>query len=190
MKKYVCFFCFILSAFIFFSCKSASHFPVPGERKITRDAIYAEYLAIADAYADLEKYDKAIQYYNLALENKDVYWQTIYKLAHMYAYAKNWSEAEKLYTKLLERDSQNVNLQLSLAYLQAMSGNVDKAIVSYKKIISENEDAEDALTNYIAILLATGRYELAESEVNILKEKFPESKRLSEFEKKLSENLK
>ena len=36
---------------------------------------------IADIYFSEEKFDKAITYYELAMQNKDLYWNCYYKLA-------------------------------------------------------------------------------------------------------------
>ena len=176
---------FFLLSLVFVSC--ASSFKVPGQKALEQKALYVEYLSIADAYTDLGKYDKAIHYYNLSLRDKSLYWQAKYKLALAHVYAKNYSEAEIIFQELLSRDKDNVNLKLSLAYLKAMSGNVDEAIVLYKALIAENPENETPLVNYLTILIATGRMELAEEELVILKERFPDSENIQELEKKLAE---
>ncbi|MBR7064995.1 MAG: hypothetical protein IKI31_07615, partial [Treponema sp.] len=75
-----------------------------------------------------------------------------------------------------------MNLRLSVAYLKAVSGHIDESLALYKILISENEKDETPLVNYIAILIATGRNELAEENLAVLKEKFPESTHISDFE--------
>ena len=66
-------------------------------------------MSIGDAYLDLKKYDKAIQYYQKAMESKSLYWTAYYKLGRSYALAKKWSEAKNVYYKLLKRDPENVD---------------------------------------------------------------------------------
>ena len=77
MKKIII--CLFIS-FVICSCKSTVHLPVPGEVSIKKNNIYSEYMSIGDAYLDLKKYDKAIQYYQKAMESKSLYWTAYYKL--------------------------------------------------------------------------------------------------------------
>jgi Putative Zn-dependent protease, contains TPR repeats len=179
----------LLAASVCISCSSSTHFPVPGESQIAGDAVYTEYLAIADAYSDLGKYDKAASYYALAMKNKKVYWAAYYKLGRTYALAKKWDDAENIYSKLLKRDPKNVNLRLSLAYIKAMAGKIDDSMMMYKILLEEEPDNEDVLVNYITVLLAQGRAELAESQLAVLKEKFPDNTSISALTKKISDAL-
>lgn len=173
----------------FFSCSTDSHFAVPGENQVVRENVSTEYLAIADAYSDLGKYDKAAEYYLLAMRDKRLYWNAYYKLGRTYALAKNWSNAENVYARLLRRDPKNVNLRLSLAYIKAMSGNLDDAILIYKSLLEEQADDETVLVNYITVLLSQGRAELAEEQLAVLKEKFPDNKSISDLSKKINDAL-
>jgi len=80
---------FILPAFFFFSsCHTAIHVPVPGESQVKINNIYTEYYNIADSYMELEKYDKAIEFYSIALKNKTLFWSAYYKMGRAYALAK------------------------------------------------------------------------------------------------------
>ncbi|MFA6855682.1 MAG: tetratricopeptide repeat protein [Treponema sp.] len=182
---------FIIAGVIFFSCNSTTgHLTVPGENHLIRESISAEYLAIADAYVDLEKYDKAVTYYLLAMKDKKLYWSVYYKLGRTYALAKDWNDAEDVYDKLLQRDPENVNLKLSRAYIKAMSGDLDDAMMIYKSLMKDEPDNEEIVVNYIAILLSQGRAELAEAQLDVLKEKFPDNKSISDFSKKINDALK
>ncbi|HAH63696.1 MAG TPA: hypothetical protein DCL73_16545 [Treponema sp.] len=179
----------LIIAASFFSCSTDSHFPVPGENHVVRENVSTEYLAIADTYADLGKYDKAAEYYLLAMRDKRLYWNAYYKLGRTYALQKDWSSAETVYGRLLRRDPKNVNLRLSLAYIKAMSGSLDDAILIYKSLLEEQPDNEAVLVNYITILLSQGRAELAEEQLAVLKEKFPDSKSISDLSKKINDAL-
>ena len=176
----------LVSVFIF-SCKSSAHFPIPGEKKVTQAALHAEYLSLADAYAELEKYDKAIQYYKLAMHDKNLYWNALYKLGRAYALSKNWGDAKDAYEKLLKRDPQNMSLKLSLAYIQAMSGDLEKAKSAYESLIREQQENETPLVNYIVILLAQEEIDAAAAQLTLLKERFPENASISEFEKRIDD---
>ena len=187
MRKFLCRMCTLLVTVLLFSCNSSTHFPVPGERKITQAALHAEYFLIADAYAELENYEKAIQYYKLAMRDKNLYWTALYKLGRMYAFSKNWNNAKDVFEKLLARDPQNMSLKLSLAYIQAMSGSFDEAKIAYESLIDEQQKNETPLINYIIILLSLEDFDAAETQLAVLKERFPENTSISDFEKRLDE---
>ena len=177
----------VAAALLIVSCKTGAHFPIPGEGAVTRSSLAAEYMAIADAYAELEKYDKAAPYYKRAMQDESLYWTAIYKLGRMYALSKNWPEAEKIYKRLLERDAQNVSVRMSLAYIQAMSGDLAGAKAAYKTLVDENPQNETVLVNFIAVLLSQKDTAGAEESIALLKERFPESASLADYEKRLSD---
>lgn len=172
----------------FFSCASSAHLPVPGEREAKRSSIYSEYMAIADAYNDLEKYDKAAEYYSLARKSRKLYWTASYKLGRCYALNKKYADALEIYEALLSRDKENLGLKMSVAYLQAMSGEVSKAEKTYSELWEENPGSADVLVNFISVLFAAENYTEAEAKTALLKEKFPDNKNISGFEKKLEEH--
>ncbi|MBM7022609.1 lipopolysaccharide assembly protein LapB [Treponema sp. Marseille-Q4523] len=177
----------VAAALLIVSCKTGAHFPIPGEGAVTRSSLAAEYMAIADAYAELEKYDKAAPYYKRAMQDESLYWTAIYKLGRMYALSKNWPEAEKIYKRLLERDAQNVSVRMSLAYIQAMSGDLAGAKAAYKTLVDENPQNETVLVNFIAVLLSQKDTAGAEESIALLKQGFPESASLADYEKRLSD---
>lgn len=171
---------------LFFSCTSV-HVPIPGETEVKKNNIYVEYMNIADAYNDLEKYDKAILYYNYAMKNKSLRWSAYYKLGRAYAMNKDWSNAQNVYEHLLKRDSENTSLKMSLAYIYAMSGNLDDSGELYRTLYSENPDNSDILVNYINVLFAQENYGQVRAKLAELKEKFKDNASISSFEKKLEE---
>lgn len=172
---------------LFFSCATSAHLPVPGESAAVKKSLSIEYMSIADAYNELAKYDKAAQYYLLAMKNKKLYWSAYYKLGRCYAMSKNWTEARKVYSALLKRDSDNVSIKISLAYIYAMEGNLKSAEAIYELLYKENPDNADVLINYIDVLIASEKYEAAEQRLSEMKDKFSDDKTISVFEKKLQE---
>lgn len=176
-----------VSFFLFFSCNTTAHIPVPGEKTVQKNNISNEYYTIADAYFDLGKYDKACTYYKLAMKNKALYWSSYYKLGKSYVNLKNWAEAEKVFVDLLKRDSENVSLKMSLAYISAMNNDLVKSEELYSQMWETNPDNADILSNYINVLIAAGKKEKAKELSVELKEKFKDNKYISEFEKYFSE---
>lgn len=173
----------------FFSSCSSNKIavPIPGQGDAVQKNIYIEYLNIADTYFSLEKYDKAESYYKTAMGNKEIYWTAYYKLAKCYVYESKWGEAQTVYEEMLKRDPQNNTIKSSIAYIYAMNGNTDKACTMYEELIDNNPDVSEYLENYICVLLACEKREEAEIQLNILKEKFPQSKRVEEFSKLFEE---
>ena len=184
MKKLIlCFFCCIC----LISCKSTVHLPIPGESTIKQNNIYSEYMSIGDAYLDLEKFDKAITYYQKAMVNKNLYWTAYYKLGRSYALSKKWKDAKKVYFDLLKRDPENISVRMSLAYITAMEGDLDSAEEIYKSLWNNNSDNSEILVNYINVLIANNNVSEAKNLIKTLKEKFQENKNIESFEKKIEE---
>ena len=101
--------------------------------------------------------------------------------------SKNWTEARKIYSTLLKRDPDNVSIKMSLAYIYAMEGKLKSAESIYELLWKENPDSVEVLTNYIDVLIASEKYDEAEKNLSIMKEKFSDDKNISLFEKKLQE---
>lgn len=171
------------------SCQTSNAFRVPGESAIITKNIASEYFTIADGYADLKKYDKAAEYYKLAMKNKTLRLSAYFKMARCYALAKNYPEAIKCYEDLLKLDKDNKDIQLSLAYLTGMNGNVDESVKLYDQLCQKYPNDETVLENYIRVLIYQGRVEDAEKIFFLLKEKFPNNANLKSLNEKISEQI-
>ena len=176
MKKLL----FIAASLLFFSCVSKP-IPIPGDKAKTINNIYAEYMNIADIYYSLEKYDKALQYYKLSMQNSKLYWAAYYKAAKTYAVQSNWEDALPMYRTLLRRDKENDSLKASLAYIYAMTGELKKAERAYKELIYLQPDNHEYLENLIAVYFAKKQYEDGKRYLDVLIEKFPDSENIAKF---------
>ena len=176
---------FLLSFVMIISCSSTKFsVPIPGQNEAVITNIYIEYLNIADIYFGLEKFDKAETYYKAAMGNKDIYWSAYYKLAKCYVYQSKWGDAQSTYETILKRDPDNSSIKSSMAYIYAMSGNTQKSIEIYKELIEAEPDQQELLENYICVLLTDeNNKEEAQEAYETLKERFPESKKIEEFDK-------
>ena len=186
MKKFYCIPAIFLLGFSFFSCAS-NELRVPGETELILKNISTEYYNIAEGYMDIKKYDKAAEYYKLAMRHKELNLPAYYKLARAYALAKNWDKASECYDELLKLDPENTMLKISIAYITVMSGNVDEGILQYKKLLEDNPYDQNLLESYVALLINVGRGEDAEESFFLLKEKFPDNKQLSSLAQQLDE---
>ena len=196
-KKNVCTIIAGLSIFLFFSCTSVNlSVPVPGQGAAKTRNIYAEYYILGDSYYKLENYDKAAEYYELAMRKKDQYWAAFYQLAKCYVFQSKWTDALPMYKKLLERDSENASLKASLAYIYAMQGDFKNASKLYEALLQEQPKNQDYLENYLS-LLATQEKKFEKkyslkflNTYEILKEEYPDNKNLNVLQDKYNELMK
>ena len=150
----LCFFSILINIFLISGCVSKP-VPILGEKNIHIQNIYIEYSNIADKYFELEDYQNAAKYYKLSMENKNLYWQSYYKLAKCYALLSDWKNALPMFEKLLKRDKDNHSIKASLAYIYAMQGDTKNALDIYKELLEEDSLNEKYLENYLAVLLSS-----------------------------------
>lgn len=179
-------FALLVLCFSSFTACVSKPVPIPGDKKYVIDNIYAEYMNIADVYLSLEKYDKAAQYYKLAMQNSKLYWGAYYKLGKSYVLQNDWKNALPIYKKLLERDPQNCSFKSSLAYIYAVTGKLKTAKQLYFEVIQAEGDNYEYLENYIAVLLLANDTELAKAYFDRLKDKFPDSKNIEKFQEEIN----
>jgi len=163
------------------SCVSKS-IPIPGDKQKQITNIYIEYMNIADIYFGEEKYDKAITYYEMAMQYKQLYWDCYYKLAKSYAYQSNWTKSREMFETLLKRDPNNSSLKESMAYINAMSGEVDKALKQYDQLIKDQPENADFLVNYIAVILLNERLDDVIVPFMALQNQFPDNTNIEKFQ--------
>lgn len=158
---------------------------IPGKSTIETKKIYNEYLSIADIYFGMEKYDKAIEYYKLALNSKENYWGVYYKLARTYTLQSKWNEALPMYETLLKRDPENNALKVSIAYIYAMSNETDKAIKTYEDLIKNNPENAEYYQNIIAVYLAQKDYESSVKYFETFRQQFPDNQNGEKLQKEI-----
>jgi len=182
MRKIIIFICFVFS-FSLFSCASDSF--IPGAKTIAVNNIYQEYMNIGNIYTDLNKYDKALDFYTRASESRKLYWACLYKIADANFRLGKWAEAENGFKILLKRDSENLQLQESLAYVYASQGKYEEALDLYSELEKKYPENQSFLENYIVILLSQENAEQARLKLDNLKKLFPDNKKIDSFEQKL-----
>lgn len=178
---------FVSTFFLLVSCQST--YFIPGKKTVVYKNISAEYFNIAQGYEGLKNYNKAIEYYKLAMNDKSIANSCNYKIGRCYALSKDYSNAAKIYESLVAKDPDNLSLKMSLAYVYAMGGETNKAIAFYKNLAEKYPEDVSVLVNYTALLISDSKYELAEKNFYILKEKFPADKSIVEIQSKLADYL-
>ncbi|MCQ2247530.1 MAG: tetratricopeptide repeat protein [Treponema sp.] len=178
---------FAAAILVFSGCTSADVHIVPGEKAALDKSVTLEYFNIAESYKGLEKYDKAVEYYERAMVNRSLRDSCFYEIAICNVYLKNWNDAVISFRKLLKRDRDNSTLKLSLAYIEAVRGNLKKAEKMYEQIIEEFPDELDPKKNYINVLVADKKYDKAEEHLKALEEKYPDDESIEAFRQKIED---
>ena len=152
----------------------------------------AEYYELAEGYADLSKYDKAINYYKKAGQRKEYVNASNYGLARMYAFSAKWDEASKLFSDLYKQDPESTMIASAYAYSLASSGQYDKALSLYDSLYQKNNDDPVLARNYAEMLFISKKYEETLAQITLMKEKFPDTdalKGIDALEKKVNDAI-
>lgn len=159
---------------------------------VTRQTIASEYYSIAEAYADLEKYDKAIPYYEAASKYKQYRNAARYGLGRMYGLTGDWKQAEDIFESLLKKDKENEMLEGAYTFALVSQGKTEKAIPLYRALMDKHPDDPVLARDYAEVLIVAKQYEDALASIASTREKFPDSdvlKDLDDLEAKASAAL-
>jgi len=144
----------------------------------------AEYFSIAEAYSEVKKYEKAIEFYKKA-EKDDAYANAAaYNIGRMYALLKMWHEALATLKPLYEKEPTNEKLLCAYAYALVANGSFEEGEVLYKQIYENNKESPQAAFDYTRLLIVAKKYDDAKAMLETLKEQFIEDE-----ERKTIENL-
>lgn len=137
---------FIFIPFFILSCATSN--------KSLNDSLAAQYFDIAQNWAQLSKYDKAIVYYKKAGENPNFNNSADWGLARMYAFTSKWQDAQNILQRMHTEDPTNELILSAYAYVYAKNGEIDKAITLYETLYNKNKENPDYAKNYAEILFA------------------------------------
>ena len=157
-----------------------------------RRDIAAEYYAIAEGYAGISKYEKAIEYYRKAAVRKEFANAANYGLGRMYALSGKWADACKQLSPLHKAEPSNGLIASAYAFALASNGQKDEALAVYESVYQKSPDDPAAGRNYAGMLVLTGKYTEALFQIAALKKNFPDSdavKGIDELEKKAQQGL-
>lgn len=170
------------------SCQSSKFF-MPGQKQVVIENIFVEYYNIAEEYAKIPNYSKAADYYVKAASNKEISKGAYFKAARSYALARDWEKALEIYLALQKRDKENLSIKESLAYIYAMNNDFERSERLYLELLTQNPDVPSILVNYTIVLLTLEKYEDAQKQLEIIKEKFPDEEKIASIEEKVNEAL-
>ena len=146
------------------------------------------YFEIAQAYADVSKYDKAEEFYLKAAKDPAHKNAAEYNLARVYGLQGEWEKAKSILARQHTEAPGNVLILKAYAYSLAATGDGARACEMYKKLYDNDAENPEAALNYARILILSKRYDEALSFIEEVKTRFTENadaKALAELEEKI-----
>ncbi|MGP1455316.1 MAG: tetratricopeptide repeat protein [Treponema sp.] len=151
-----------------------------------------EYFEIAQAYAEVGKYDKAIEYYEKAAVDPAYKNATQYSLARMYGLKNEWKKACSLLEPQYNEAPENIMVLNAYAYALASAGEYEQACTMYHTLYEKNQSDPEAALNYARILVIAQKYDEATAFIEKIKTQFvehEEKEALDELEEKIKKAL-
>ena len=174
----------LVSVFALGSCASAGGTKSLAHSSNIVEDLGREYYLLADAYAELKKYDKALELYQKASRTGVKGERELsFKIARTAALAKDWNTALKEYGFLLEKDTGNLLLKKSIAWIYGQKGDLKKAETEYETLYEAHSYDKDVCTNYILVLHALKKDKRARTVFLSYAELYPDASNIAELEK-------
>ncbi len=160
----------LYAAVILFCCISALF----GKGRVDTDLSKA-YFELAQGYAEIKKYDKAIEYYQKSADDPVYTNAAEYELARMYALKGEWKTAIKLLELHYKKAQENTVIRNAFAYALAAGGETERACALYKKVYESDQENPETVFNYIRILIVVKNYDEAQKILDAAKITFVEN---------------
>ncbi len=180
MKHFLRIIYFLFCSIMLFSCASADE-----SGYIDSSVLVQEYIALSNAYADLDQNDKALDLLLKAEAYSPENRELLYLIGRSAALSENWSIALEYYAALLNLDSENLLLQKSIAWVYAQSGDFDTAKELFKSLYANHSYDKEIATNYILTLFASGEKELASTILHDYSNMYPDESNIEELQEKI-----
>ncbi|CAN5586332.1 hypothetical protein BH10ACI1_BH10ACI1_09170 [soil metagenome] len=103
----------------------------------------------AEIHSQIQRFDKAAEYYEKASKIKPEDYDTIVKTGNAYFDAKNYEAAEKWYLQALQKkpDDINVRTDLGITFIERQNPDYDRAIKELQTSLEKNPNHEPTLYN-------------------------------------------
>ena len=173
----------LVSVFALVSCASGGSNSLVRSSGMLED-LGREYYLLADSYAELKKYDKALELYQKASRTGVKSERELsFKIARTAALAKDWNTALKEYGSLLDKDKDNLLLKKSITWIYGQKGDLEKAETEYEALYEAHSYDKDVCTNYILVLHTLKKDEQARAVFSSYAELYPDAPNIAELEK-------
>lgn len=171
-------FAFILALFALVIASSCALMP----GYTSAEELAAENLAIADGYAGLEKYGKAIDYYRKASRSPKYRNAADWGLARSLSLSGDWEAALPILERLHGQDRENRLIAEAYAYALISSGKLDEGLDAYRSVYDRDRDNPEAAVNYVEALAISERWDSVLSEAAVVRSAFPENENLARLD--------
>lgn len=143
-----------------------------------------------DLYAQIGKFDKAIEFYKkgISLRPNDV--QANLVLANAYFDAGQFDDAGGVYTRVLEADPKNIaaRTDLGTTFVERPQPDFDRAIKEFKNVLEAEPANEAALYNLAVAYSRKGDQNLAKDTLAALEKAKPTSELIAKLRQKIGAN--
>jgi tetratricopeptide (TPR) repeat protein len=140
---------------LFFSCSS--------QRRAARAE---EYYSLGMAYFELNRYEEAERWLNLAKSVDKTRLASQYNLGRIAYETGRFEEAQKLFENILKKDPDNLMALKAAAYCRIRRGDFEEAETLYVRVLALAPEAVDNGYNYALVLYAMERPAEAEAVLN------------------------
>lgn len=102
-----------------------------------------------DMYAKIQKFDKAIEFYEKANKINPIDYQTIVKIGNTYFDNQEFEKAEKWYLQALEKKADDINVRtdLGITFVERTNPDLERAIKEFQTSLKTDPKHEPTLYN-------------------------------------------
>ncbi len=149
---------------------------------IAERELASEYLSVADAYAELGKHEKAVEFYLRARKIPEFRNATSYSLGRMYALSGKWREAVDMFEALHREEPENARVSAAYAFALVSTGETERALAVYEAAYVAKRDDPTTNRDYAEMLLIAGKPEEAINHIALVREGLADTKVASDLD--------
>lgn len=141
-----------------------------------------------DMYAQINRFEKAVEFYERADKARPGDFKTIIKLASGNFELGKFAEAEKWYEKALKLKPEDPDIRsdLGLTFYLREPKDLERAVKEYETVLAKNPDHELTLQNYAAALREKGDRATLQNVIARLEKVNPKNPVISKYQQELS----
>lgn len=145
----------------------------------------------AEMHAQIQRFDKAAEYYERAVKAKPDDYDTIVKTANAYFDAKNYETAEKWYLAAIQKNPDDINVRtdLGITFIERQTPDLDRAVKEFQTSLEKNPKHEPTLYNLGIAYFKKGNSEELQKVVQKLEEINPNSELAKKLKQATSQKL-
>lgn len=142
-----------------------------------------------DMYAQIGRFEKALEFYEQAAKIKPNDFQTLVKTGNAFFDAGEYEKAEGFYAKALEiKEDLNVRTDLGITFVERQNPDIDRAIKEFETSLESNPSHEATLYNLAVAYAKKGDSDNAAKFKARLKESNPQSDLVERLDKIFAAN--